>query len=586
MSIPKLLTDNPYRVLGVYSNSPKRDILSNLNKAKAFVRVGRPVTYEIDLPQLITACKRDQTTIDQALAALELPVDRLRHSMFWFMNATQFDKIALNHLSSGNLAQAREIWSRQENVSSLLNRMACAVIESHATVLAVNADKLFCNHAAEYCSTIDETLKLSPRELIEIFLDAVKKDGTINIENLVNVPGTSSTWKQVLEQSLVQPLIDQITSDINDAKAASGSVANYNAGIKLMNSTKAPLAKLKRLLGASNMSYQMIADKLAQTILQCGINYFNDSDDDDAPQKASTLQDYALSIAVGQLVKQRCQENVNILKRIGPEYAVRKELNALERVLTNFRNKGKKVQPKYSGPFSFSPFDEDEIGVGELDPLGRCRHLPSSKYNYTDIDTFLSQCRPLLVAIKSKLAVGSDIHIKVSSAVASAAINAVVDIINKSQERVSSIGIGLYNLKDSVNQALAVMDNIGQIAMDSQCRSYYNQNKAALVNLHAQLNPKPVAPTHSGGSSGGSSGGCYIATMVYGDYDHPQVMVLRNFRDTFLSKRNWGREFIKFYYKHSPGWVEKLKNHKNINRTIKVVLDAFVNFWKKHEDNE
>ena len=25
--------------------------------------------------------------------------------------------------------------------------------------------------------------------------------------------------------------------------------------------------------------------------------------------------------------------------------------------------------------------------------------------------------------------------------------------------------------------------------------------------------------------------GCYIATMVYGDYNHPQVLVLRRFRD-------------------------------------------------------
>ena len=31
-----------------------------------------------------------------------------------------------------------------------------------------------------------------------------------------------------------------------------------------------------------------------------------------------------------------------------------------------------------------------------------------------------------------------------------------------------------------------------------------------------------------------SSSGCYIATMVYGDYDEPQVMVLRDFRDGYF----------------------------------------------------
>jgi hypothetical protein len=46
--------------------------------------------------------------------------------------------------------------------------------------------------------------------------------------------------------------------------------------------------------------------------------------------------------------------------------------------------------------------------------------------------------------------------------------------------------------------------------------------------------------------------GCYIATMAYGNYDHPQVLELRTFRDEFLSKSYLGRNFIKLYYKYSP----------------------------------
>src|SRR5690606_15252813 len=45
--------------------------------------------------------------------------------------------------------------------------------------------------------------------------------------------------------------------------------------------------------------------------------------------------------------------------------------------------------------------------------------------------------------------------------------------------------------------------------------------------------------------------GCYIATMIYGDYDHPQVIVLRSFRDNYLCKSYVGRLFIRFYYKVS-----------------------------------
>jgi hypothetical protein len=72
--------------------------------------------------------------------------------------------------------------------------------------------------------------------------------------------------------------------------------------------------------------------------------------------------------------------------------------------------------------------------------------------------------------------------------------------------------------------------------------------------------------------------------MVYGDYDHPQVMVLREFRDNFLSRFALGRSFIRFYYKHSPTWVENMKDKKGVNRIIRQLLDKFIELYK-HEKN-
>ena len=76
--------------------------------------------------------------------------------------------------------------------------------------------------------------------------------------------------------------------------------------------------------------------------------------------------------------------------------------------------------------------------------------------------------------------------------------------------------------------------------MDSETRSRYNSNKNILKQNRRQ-----------------TSGGCYIATMAYGDYDHPSVMELRGFRDTYLKKSSLGRSFIEIYYKYSPKAVSK-----------------------------
>tara|TARA_B100000767_G_scaffold269064_1_gene290350 strand:+ start:81 stop:716 length:636 start_codon:yes stop_codon:yes gene_type:complete len=77
-----------------------------------------------------------------------------------------------------------------------------------------------------------------------------------------------------------------------------------------------------------------------------------------------------------------------------------------------------------------------------------------------------------------------------------------------------------------------------------------------------------------------SNNGCYIATMVYKDYDHPQVMVLRNFRDNHLAEFSFGRAFIKFYYKYSPTWVLFLENKKIINDLIRNALNQLIRLIK------
>ena len=88
----------------------------------------------------------------------------------------------------------------------------------------------------------------------------------------------------------------------------------------------------------------------------------------------------------------------------------------------------------------------------------------------------------------------------------------------------------------------------------------------------------------SGGSdsgtsdSGGSDSGCYIATMSYGSYNAPQVLILREFRDRFLDKFKAGRAFIAWYYRTSPPFVEKHRSKKWLHATLRVPLNVFVAF--------
>lgn len=55
-------------------------------------------------------------------------------------------------------------------------------------------------------------------------------------------------------------------------------------------------------------------------------------------------------------------------------------------------------------------------------------------------------------------------------------------------------------------------------------------------------------------------GGCFIATATTGDYNHPVVLHLRDFRDSKLQNSPLGKRFIKFYYKNSPPIANYIKD--------------------------
>ena len=153
------------------------------------------------------------------------------------------------------------------------------------------------------------------------------------------------------------------------------------------------------------------------------------------------------------------------------------------------------------------------------------------------------------------------------------ALGVLVSAINEAQG--NSVAIVDGTLKSKIDDALSVMSTIGSLTMTQQERHRFNENKATLSNMRDQ-----VMAIANKIKERNSSNGCYIATMVYGDYDHPQVLVLRDFRDNVLRKSALGRAFIKFYYRYSPTWVKHLKNCKKINSFIRIVLDKFIKVYK------
>lgn len=535
-----IIAKNPYRYLGVYSNSPTKERVANKGKMNAFLKVGKQISFPLDLPNILPNIDRTIEAVANAESELTLQTNQIRFAQFWWMNATPLDNIAFNHLINNNIDMAISIWNKKDNASSLQNRFLLSAINEDWNSAAHFAETLYTNFSDEFTFAIVGGDVTIPVPLWQMLIDHLSKEG-INIRSFLNI-FTNVEWRNYITEITIVPLIDNINAAIDLAKSSRGKGphARRQAGEKLMTSTISPLIQLKRSLPISDIRYQTIADKLATETLQCGIDYFNNTEDDDAPQKALILQNYALSIAVGNLTKERCKENVDILKNIGKEYAVRKELTQITTYIKELRQDNSNESPSQ----------------GILLTLG-------SGISY--ITRIVNQCIPLLNNISNKLGAKNDLYINVSSAVVASSVNELVNIVNFEQTVCSD---NKKQLKRIISDAIILMKTIGSMTMDTKTRIYYSGNMTTLTKINDQLN---------------QPSGCYIATMVYGDYDHPKVMVLRDFRDNYLAKRHWGKLFIKIYYKYSPKLVKMLTGHMKINHIIKNMLDKFVEHLMKNK---
>jgi tetratricopeptide (TPR) repeat protein len=71
-------------------------------------------------------------------------------------------------------------------------------------------------------------------------------------------------------------------------------------------------------------------------------------------------------------------------------------------------------------------------------------------------------------------------------------------------------------------------------------------------------------------------GGCFVATAVYGDYDCPQVLALRRFRDERLMSDPLGRAAVSLYYAVGPYLALVVNNLPWLSKTVRHLLNAVV----------
>jgi hypothetical protein len=546
----ELIQNNPYRIAGILSNATERELQKQKTKIKAYTKVGKEIKSDFDF-QILGNIDRTEDSVNKAFSNVEQSQDKVNYALFWFLNASPFDNTAIEYLKNGDEEKALEIWEKvttdkdvnSKNFSAFNNLGTYKLLSRDKSDIKTGIEAKIKLIESDYFesfvhSVADETYTIHNQKQSEKLIDELLtqfKNQFSSSETLQLFSGCNGTTQKYLSKKFTEEPLHKIETQIESCKkkrkADKGSA--YEFGLRLFTSTKDDLTLLKSLLGTSDLKYKAVADQLANEIMQCGIDYFNESQENDSSENylesSQKLTKLADSIAVGKLTKDRAKDSLATLDDMKD-----REVNQAIAILSS-------IKLAY------------EKAISEIDSQVSKMTMTMSynqSINYSKVDKMKASCLNWNKVVEV-----------VSNGISINDVEAIQRCSN--QSKVSEY----KNLVDFL------LGKLGPIQINQVKHLCYWKDVRA---VQAKSTAKKVGSTISSASDG-----CYIATMAYGDYDHPQVLELRKFRDDFLSKTKLGRSFIKLYYQYSPSLVERLKNKQVINLIIRKGLDQFIKTIRK-----
>lgn len=498
----QIVTNNPYRIVGIPANSTEKDILKQKTKIKRFSEVGKEISSEYDF-SFLPALKRSNGIIDKAFSDIEQNQDKVVYSLFWFINLSSIDNTAIQHLISGNKEKASEIWEKltdgkevnSKNFSAFNNIGTLYLLDESkekqkqgigVKIKLIESDsfKNFVNVVADETYTIDANRQTEKfiDELLSQFKNKFSIAYTIDLFNDCN-----SITQKYLSQKFTEEPIHKIETQIELVKNKrikdKGNALQF--GTDLYKNTKEELKQLKSILGTTNLQYKMLADNIAKEILQCSIDYFNEWQETKDPSKECLyLIHVAQSLTTTSQTNDRIAENLKGMQEFAKNAIIKADLDAIIELLDGERRRREKEEEERKKERETNPY------IGRRSFSLPNYRLYGEKIKINNIGTakkLIENAIPHLLNIKSVLGGNDQTYLQLSTSVAAKAQNYIVATINNAQEPDNFGNISLSDLKEKIAKAWTVIQQIEALDMTCQFKENFDKNKKKLKDIFDQL---------------------------------------------------------------------------------------------------
>lgn len=544
----KAIGENPFRTLGLSVRATDRQVAKRVNELSTLYEFGKQREYVTDFP-FVSDLQRSPESIRKAASQIELPGQKLFHATFWFWDGNSIDELVYEMLRDGAVEKAAALWERQErsdgsskkNYSNCKNLALLNLIRAlegkapdHDRLsLAINQFMAFFAHDeyAAFCLEVSGQTHIADATTArKMFVDELARhlnlsdddpDAKATREFVSSFGETSNEIQSYVKGIFAEAPVHRIErrlSDASDSREGYPETAIASAK-ELYDTVQKDLEFLEVVLTKHDPRYQSLADRVGGELLQSSTAYYNATHESDSSANAldgaEKITELAGTVAVGQAAKDR----------------VRVDLEQINKI-----RDGAKLEPLGKKLFEIISV----LPMSDGASARQIRGLPET------LNSVLSQSRIILEKMKGIVGENNADYISYSSLLANVCLSCCVRYANETQK---------------FTPLLPIMAKLNALKTEPEVRSRLRENAAILAGNAKQQN---------------AGGGCFVATWAFGDYDAPEVVVLRVFRDDFLAASFVGRAFIRSYYRISPALVRALGDRRHLKRAARYSLSKLV----------